>query len=205
MERDLGAESGLRIAGLDEVGRGPLAGPVTAAAVRLDPRKVATGQFAQLADSKTLSEKTRDQLSDLLWAEAEVALGWATVEEIDRLNILAASLLAMERAFLSLAEACDWALVDGNKIPARLPCQAKAVVGGDAKVLSIAAASIVAKVARDRRMQELDQAYPGYGWAKNKGYPTKDHRAALMEMGATPAHRRSFAPVRLVLQSHEET
>lgn len=204
MESRLGAEQGLRIAGLDEAGRGPLAGPVTAAAVRLDPTKVAAGRYTKLADSKKLTAQTRETLSCLLHDEAEVALGWASVEEIDRLNILAASLLAMRRALSGLPQPCDWALVDGNRIPPDLSCQAQAVVGGDAKVLSIAAASIIAKVARDRTMAELDQAHPGYGWAKNKGYPTKDHRAALLDMGPSPAHRRSFAPVRAALQNQKE-
>ncbi len=162
------------------------------------------GRYAKLADSKKLSAATRETLSQLLWEEAEVALGWASVEEIDRLNILAASLLAMRRALTSLPEPCDWALIDGNRIPPDLPCQSQAVVGGDAKVLSIAAASIVAKVARDRVMAELDLTHPGYGWHQNKGYPTKAHRAALMTLGPSPAHRRSFAPVRLAMQNQKE-
>lgn len=200
----MGADQGVRVAGIDEAGRGPLAGPVTAAAVRLDPRLVAAGRFAKLADSKKLSSNARETLSQLLFEEAEVALGWASVEEIDRMNILAASLLAMQRALKGLPQPCDWALVDGNRLPPDLNCQGQAVVGGDAKVLSIAAASIVAKVARDRVMVELDQAHPGYGWTKNKGYPTKDHRAALVTLGPSPAHRRSFAPVRLALQNRAQ-
>lgn len=200
LECHLGAQAGKRVVGLDEAGRGPLAGPVTAAAVRLDPDGVAAGRYAGLADSKTLTARTRERLHATLLAEAEVGIGWASVEEIDRLNILAASLLAMSRALAALPLPGEVALVDGNRLPPDLPCPGEAVVGGDGKVLSIAAASIVAKVERDRVMAELDRSYPGYGWAKNKGYPTADHRRALLELGPSPAHRRSFAPVRLVLE-----
>ncbi len=202
MEDALGARIGKRVAGLDEAGRGPLAGPVCAAAVRLGPDLLAAGQYRGLADSKTLSAKARDALHVRLLEEAEVAVGWASVEEIDRLNILAASLLAMHRALTGLVPSCDAALVDGNRLPSDLPCPAQAVVGGDRKVLSISAASIVAKVERDRVMIKLDRLHPGYGWAKNKGYPTKAHRDALLSLGPTTAHRRSFEPVRLALEAH---
>ncbi len=198
-----GAGDGKRVAGLDEAGRGPLAGPVTAAAVRLCPEALAAGRYAGLADSKALTAKARERLHALLLAEAEVAVGWASVAEIDRLNILQASLLAMRRALDGLGAPCDQVLVDGKHLPPELPCPGEAVVGGDRKVLSIAAASIVAKVERDREMAALDRRFPGYGWAVNKGYPTKAHRAALAELGVTPAHRRSFAPVRLVLQQSD--
>lgn len=202
LERRHGAEAGRRVAGLDEAGRGPLAGPVAAAAVRLDPGKLLAGRYAGLADSKLLSARRREALHSRLLEEAEVGLGWASVEEIDRMNILAASLLAMRRALLQLGEPCERALVDGNRLPPDLPCPSEAVVGGDRKVLSIAAASIVAKVERDRVMADLDRTYPGYGWARNKGYPTREHRAALTVLGPSPAHRLSFAPLRLARAWH---
>ncbi len=198
-----GAHDGRRVAGLDEAGRGPLAGPVTAAAVRLCPKALAKGRYTGLADSKALSAKRREQLHRLLLDEAEVGIGWASVEEIDRLNILHASLLAMRRALEGIGGACDQALIDGKHVPSDLPCPGEAVVGGDRKVLSIAAASIVAKVERDREMLVLDRRFPGYGWADNKGYPTKAHRSALLQLGVTPAHRRSFAPVKLALQQND--
>lgn len=182
------------VVGVDEVGRGPLAGPVTAAAVRLDPARIPEG----LADSKTLPQAARERLSDWLWAHAEVSLAHASIEEIDRLNILRASHLAMERAVAGLAGA-DHALIDGNLIPKGLGCPAEALVKGDARCLSIAAASIVAKVARDRIMVDLAQQYPGYGWERNAGYPTKTHLRALLDFGVTPVHRRSFRPVHNIL------
>lgn len=183
------------IAGVDEVGRGPLAGPVVAAAVILHPDHPIEG----LADSKKLSEKRREQLAleirerALCWA-----LGRAEVAEIDRLNILHASLLAMQRAVEALTTRPGHALIDGNRCP-DLPCSAEAIVGGDASEPSISAASILAKVARDREMVQLDQQYPGYGLARHKGYPTKVHVAALQELGVTPIHRRSFGPVKKLL------
>lgn len=203
-EQALGARDGRRIAGLDEAGRGPLAGPVAAAAVRLDPAALAKGRYEGIADSKALSAKVREDFHALLFEEAEVAVGWAWIGEIDRLNILAASLLAMRRALTALAGPMHAALVDGKHLPPELPCPGEAVTGGDRKVLSIAAASIVAKVERDRVMLALDRAHPGYGWAKNKGYPTADHRAALQRLGASPAHRRSFRPVRLALLAAQQ-
>lgn len=185
------------VAGLDEVGRGPLAGPVVTAAVILDPARPITG----LADSKTLSEARREALAELIRERALAwSLGRAEVAEIDALNILQATLLAMQRAVAGLAVAPQHVLVDGNRCP-RLPCTVQAIVKGDASVPAISAASIIAKVARDREMVALDAAYPGYGLALHKGYPTRAHVAALQQLGVTPIHRRSFAPVRAALQA----
>jgi len=184
-------------AGVDEVGRGPLAGPVVAAAVILDPGRPIVG----LADSKKLSARRREALAAEIRAHALAwALGRAEVEEIDRLNILQASLLAMRRAVEALAPPARLALVDGNRCP-RLPCPAQVVVGGDAKVACISAASIIAKVARDSELVELDRLYPGYGLARHKGYPTKAHVEALRVLGVSPIHRRSFGPVRALLDT----
>ncbi len=181
----------LRIVGVDEVGRGPLAGPVTAAAVWLNPAAIPNG----LNDSKLLSHKQRLALSDILFDVAEVSIAHATVAEIDSLNILRASHLAMVRALHGLRTAPDFALIDGNMIPKGMPCPAQAIVKGDMRSLSIAAASIVAKVARDAIMVDLAQQHPGYGWETNAGYPTLAHREALKNLGITPYHRRSFKPV----------
>ena len=189
------ARGALRVAGIDEVGRGPLAGPVTAAAVILDPARIPAG----LRDSKTLSPARREALAALIFDTATVSIAHASVAEIDALNILHASLLAMERAAAGLDPAPDHHLIDGNKIPARLQGRAQWIVKGDARSLSIAAASIVAKVARDRLMVDLAQQHPGYGWEKNAGYPTKAHLLALGKIGVTPVHRRSFAPVHNIL------
>jgi ribonuclease HII len=184
------------IVGVDEVGRGPLAGPVVAAAVILDPLRPIPG----LADSKKLSERQREQLAEQIREQALAwALGRAEVEEIDRINILQASLLAMQRAVEALAVTPHEALVDGNRLPS-LPCKAQAIVGGDASETVISAASIIAKVARDREMVELDTVYPGYGLARHKGYPTRQHLEALCNLGVTPIHRRSFGPVRRLLE-----
>lgn len=179
--------------GVDEVGRGPLAGPVTAAAVRLDPDRIPLG----LNDSKVLTKARREALCAEIMAVAQVGIAHATVEEIDALNILRASHLAMERAIAGLN--ADHALIDGNLIPRGFPCPATAIVKGDAKCLSIAAASIVAKVTRDRIMVDLAQHYPGYGWDRNAGYPTKEHLGALQNLGVTPWHRHSFKPVHNIL------
>ena len=181
------------VVGVDEVGRGPLCGPVTAAAVRLDPACLPPG----LADSKALSATRRDALFAALMECAQVSVAHASVEEIDSLNILRASHLAMCRAIAGLA--ADHALIDGNMIPRDLTIPAQAIVKGDAKSLSIAAASICAKVTRDRLMVDLAQQYPGYGWEVNAGYPTKAHLAALLNLGVTPVHRRSFKPVHNIL------
>jgi ribonuclease HII len=187
------AQGACRIVGVDEVGRGPLAGPVTACAVRLDPARIPPG----LADSKALTPARREALCAAILAQAEVGIAHASVEEIDALNILRASHLAMERAVAGLA--ADHALIDGNLIPRGLACAATAIVGGDARCLSIAAASIVAKVTRDRIMVDLAQQHPGYGWEANMGYPTPGHLQALRSLGVTPWHRRSFKPVHNIL------
>ena len=179
------------IAGVDEVGRGPLVGAVVTAAVILDPNNPITG----LADSKKLSEKRRIALAEEIKQKALCwSLGRAEPDEIDKLNILYATMLAMQRAVAGLAIQPDFVLVDGNRIP-KLTMPAQAIVKGDSLVAEISAASILAKVARDLEMAELDQRYPEYGFAQHKGYPTKLHFEKLAELGATPFHRKSFAPV----------
>jgi ribonuclease HII len=155
------------------------------------PRKIARA----IDDSKKLTAETRETLASWILANAVTAVAQASVEEIDRINILQASLLAMTRAIAALSVAPAFALIDGDKLPAQLACPARAVIGGDGLSLSIAAASILAKVTRDRHMAELDQRYPGYGWSHNAGYATPEHRTALLHLGATPEHRRSFSPV----------
>ena len=180
-----------KAAGCDEAGRGPLAGNVIAAAVILDPRKPITG----LADSKKLSHKQRESLYETILSKAlGIGIGSASPQEIDDINILQASLLAMTRAVESLPTKPEFVFVDGNRCP-RWSFPSLAVVKGDAKVASISAASIVAKVVRDRELLRLDEQYPGYGFAQHKGYPTAAHFAALESLGATPVHRLSFAPV----------
>jgi ribonuclease HII len=188
---------GTRVAGVDEAGRGPLAGPVSAAAVVLNPAALPQG----LTDSKALSAARRDRLYEAILATAEVSLAWASVEEIDRLNIRAASLLAMRRAVAGLGRVPEAALIDGNACPDGLPCRGVTLVKGDALSLSVAAASIIAKVARDRVMTRLAAECPGYGWEVNAGYPTAAHRAALQHLGVSPHHRRSFRPVHNILLS----
>lgn len=187
---------GKLVAGVDEVGRGPLAGPVVTAAVILDPDHPIEG----LADSKKLTESRREKLAEII---KEHCLAWsigrAEVDEIDEINILQATMLAMQRAVEGLSPAPDHVLIDGNRCP-ELPCTAEAIIKGDGLVPAISAASIIAKVTRDREMVELDHVYPGYGLAGHKGYPTKEHMAALLELGVTPIHRRSFAPVRRAIQ-----
>ena len=196
---DLSFESalGARVAGVDEAGRGPLAGPVSAAAVVLNPGDLPVG----LNDSKKLSAARREALFDEIHAKAGVSLAGASVEEIDRLNIRAASLLAMRRAVEGLSLCPEAALIDGNARPEGLPCRGVTLVKGDALSLSVAAASIIAKVARDRVMAALAAEFPGYGWEVNAGYPTAAHRAALQHLGVTPHHRRSFRPVHNMLLS----
>lgn len=191
-ERATGAA---RVAGVDEVGRGPLAGPVTAAAVILNPDDLPLG----LADSKSLTATRREALFDAIMARAQVCVAEATVQEIDEVNILRASHLAMMRAIAGLTLPPDHVLIDGNLLPRGLTLPATAIVKGDAKSLSIAAASIIAKVTRDRLMVDLAQQFPQYGWDKNAGYPTKSHLDALQKFGATPWHRRSFKPVHNIL------
>lgn len=183
------------VAGVDEVGRGPLAGPVVAAAVRLDPDNIPEG----MNDSKKLTHARRVVIATQLWERADVCLGQASVAEIDQINILHASMLAMERAVAGLSGVADHVLVDGNRIPPALIGRATALVKGDARSLSIAAASIVAKVWRDQLMVDLAQQHPGYGWERNAGYPTKEHQLALQNLGVTPHHRRSFKPVHNIL------
>ncbi|WP_170328081.1 ribonuclease HII [Ruegeria arenilitoris] len=185
----------LRIAGVDEVGRGPLAGPVVAAAVILNPEDIPEG----LNDSKKLTAKRRAALETAIRDRAEVALAEATVAEIDEHNILRASHLAMERAVAALDPPPDYLLIDGNMIPRGLTIPSQAVVKGDAHSVSIAAASIIAKNWRDRLMVDLAQQHPGYGWETNAGYPSKQHREALQNLGVTPHHRRSFKPVHNIL------
>ncbi|MBK5941440.1 ribonuclease HII [Halochromatium roseum] len=188
----------LRVAGVDEAGRGPLAGPVCAAAVILDPANTPPG----IADSKLLSATRREALAIAI---EDAAIAWAVafvkVAEIDRINILQASLLAMRRALDALAVAPTLALIDGNRCPEGLSCQSQAVVRGDRTLISIGAASILAKVARDQEMRRLDQCHPGYGFAQHKGYCTKAHIEALDRLGPCIEHRRSFAPVRIRLEN----
>ena len=178
------------VAGIDEAGRGPWAGPVVAAAVVLTPQAIPDG----LNDSKKLTRARRETLMQALQGHAAVGVGIAEVEEIDRLNILAASLLAMQRAVAALPVKPAHALVDGNRAPS-LSCPVTTLVQGDARCLSIAAASIVAKVTRDRIMAELAAQHPGYGWDRNAGYGTAEHRDGLDRLGVTPHHRRSFRPI----------
>ena len=186
---------GILMAGVDEVGRGPLAGDVVTAAVILDPQKKIMG----LNDSKKLSEKKRNSLFEEIKESAlAYSIARCCVEEIDEINILQASLLAMKRAVEGLLIQPEHVLVDGNKIP-NWTYSAEAVVKGDARVECIAAASILAKVTRDREMVAFDAIYPGFGFAKHKGYPTQLHRDALKKLGITPIHRRSYAPVKAFL------
>jgi ribonuclease HII len=186
-----------RVAGVDEAGRGPLAGPVIAAAVILDPEHPVAG----LRDSKKLTETRRAALFDEITGKALAwAVGRAEVEEIDSINILQATLLAMRRAVEQLVPAADAVLVDGNQCP-QLACPVRAIIRGDDKVAAISAASIIAKVSRDREMAELDSLYPGYGLARHKGYPSRMHLEALQRLGVTPVHRRTYAPVRRLLET----
>ena len=195
LEQSLIAQGARRIAGVDEVGRGPLAGPVTAAAVVLDPSAIPDG----LNDSKKLTEKKRIALLEVLQDCAEISVAHASVEEIDEINILRASHLAMERAVAGLSVPPEHLLIDGNLIPRGLTIPAQAVVKGDGRSVSIAAASIAAKIARDTIMRDLAQQFPGYGWESNAGYPSKSHISALQNIGVTPHHRRSFKPVHNIL------
>ena len=184
------------VCGIDEAGRGPWAGPVVAAAVWWeDIRHVPNG----LNDSKKLSKPKREALFETIMKHAVVGVGEATVEEIDQLNILAATKLAMQRAYEQLPPTIQIALVDGNQPPA-LPCRTIPVIKGDSKSLSIAAASVIAKVTRDRQMEDYSQTYPEYGFEKHAGYGTKAHQDALATFGITPIHRQSFAPIKKLLQ-----
>ncbi|WP_049721541.1 ribonuclease HII [Gilvimarinus polysaccharolyticus] len=196
MEPFVSCYSGALAAGVDEVGRGPLAGDVVAAAVMLDPKRPIIG----LNDSKKLTEKRRNDLFDIIKEQAlSYCVARASVAEIDSINILQASLLAMRRAVEGLSVQPEHVLVDGNKIPA-WRYSAEAVVKGDSRVAAISAASILAKVTRDAEMVAFDEMYPGYGFAGHKGYPTKVHMAALAKLGVCDIHRRSFAPVKRQLE-----
>ncbi|MFW0777103.1 MAG: ribonuclease HII [Rickettsiales bacterium] len=186
------------VAGVDEAGRGPWAGPVVAAAAILDASNLPPG----INDSKKLTAKRREALFDSILENAQTGVGIATVEEIDEHNILAASMIAMQRAVEALNTHVDMALIDGNKAP-KLSCPCQTIVKGDAKSLSIAAASIIAKVTRDRMMAELAEQFPGYGWESNAGYGTKTHQKGLAELGITPHHRKSFAPIRTIIEAKE--
>jgi ribonuclease HII len=199
LERIAWKEGFHTVCGVDEAGRGPWAGPVVAAAVVLDAERLSPELAVGLDDSKKLKPARRAELLGMLREVARIGVGSASVEEIDASNILAATLLAMGRAVDALGRpAPDLALVDGNR-PPKLVCPARTVVKGDALSLSIAAASIVAKETRDAEMAELDRRFPGYGWAANAGYGTAQHKSALERLGPTPAHRKSFAPIRKML------
>ncbi|MBP7002820.1 ribonuclease HII [Amaricoccus sp.] len=183
------------VCGVDEVGRGPWAGPVVAAAVVLDPDCVPEG----IDDSKKLTAARREALYEALLGCARVGVGVASVAEVDRVNVLQASFIAMRRALVALGTTPGTVLVDGKLLPQGLGGEARAVIGGDALCLSIAAASVVAKVVRDRMMVALAQQFPGYGWETNVGYGVRAHAEALARLGVTPHHRRSFAPVHKIL------
>jgi len=190
-----GEQGHVRLAGVDEVGRGPLVGAVVAAAVILDPQRPIEG----LTDSKKLTERQRERLAPIIRERALCwALGRAEAIEIDQVNILQASLLAMQRAVAALSIRPDHVQVDGNRCP-RLPCSVEAIVKGDLTIPAISAASIIAKVARDREMISLDERHPEYGFARHKGYPTREHLQALRSYGVISEHRRSFSPVRAIL------
>ena len=185
------------LAGTDEAGRGPLAGEVVAAAVILDPTRPILG----LADSKKLTEKKREALYvEIIDKALAYAIASATVAEIDEINILHASMLAMSRAVSLLSVQPEHVLVDGNRLPPNLPCPAEAVVKGDARQAAISAASILAKVTRDRDIVKAAEIYPEYGFEKHKGYPTAQHLEAIRLYGITPIHRRSFGPVKKLLE-----
>jgi len=187
-----------RVAGIDEAGRGPLAGPVYAAAAVIDRTRAARKLLRMIDDSKKLSHAQREETYEAMIVSGVVqfAIAEASVEEIDRINILQATFLAMRRALQALAEQPEVVLVDGNRAPPQLGCRAETIVGGDAHSYSIAAASIFAKVARDRYMTRLAEAFPGYGWERNRGYGSAQHLDALTLLGPTPHHRMSFAPLR---------
>ena len=198
LEESLGLSTSAVIVGVDEVGRGPLAGPVTAAAVFFDRQKITSDLLTKIDDSKKIAQKKRATISKQIESIAIIGIGWASSGEIDQLNILEATMLAMQRAIFSLQKQIildpDYILIDGNKVP-RLDFPSKAIVRGDEKSLSIAAASIVAKSKRDAFMTLLSKLYPGYGWEKNAGYGTREHLAAIEREGITVHHRRSFKPI----------
>jgi ribonuclease HII len=194
-ERAAFARGYTRVAGVDEVGRGPLAGPVTAAAVVLDPLQIPEG----LNDSKKLTKKARERLYEEIMQVADVSIAHASVEEIEELNILRASHLAMTRALDGLQHGADFALIDGNMVPRGLTLPNETIIKGDARSQSISAASIMAKICRDCVMLSLAQQHPGYGWETNMGYGSKRHMEALQNLGVTPHHRRLFKPVHKML------
>ena len=194
IEKEAGAP-GILVAGVDEAGRGPLAGPVISAAVILPATGLPRALSGSIDDSKALTARRREAALPKILACCAVGVGAASVEEIDRINILQATFLSMRRALAALPESPAIALIDGNRVPMDLPCPGRAILRGDSRSLSIAAASIIAKVTRDRLMTELSQQHPGYGWERNAGYGTREHLAALRDLGVTPHHRRSFAPV----------
>lgn len=194
-ETALHAQGARHIAGVDEVGRGPLAGPVMAAAVVLDLNSIPDG----LNDSKVVNAKRRALLVKQLIGAAQIGVGSASVAEIDEINIRQATFLAMRRALANLPVVPDAALIDGRDVPQGLPCPGQAIIKGDGKSLSIAAASIIAKQARDALMIALAEDFPGYGWDRNMGYPTSEHREALLRLGVSPHHRRSFKPIYNIL------
>ena len=194
-EEKLKLQGHSNIVGVDEVGRGPIAGPVFAAAVVLDPNHIPMG----LNDSKKLSAKKRNLILSEIMKHADVSVGSASEREIEETNILQASHLAMVRAIDGLKSVPGYILIDGNLVPSSLDIPATALIRGDTSSVSIAAASIVAKVKRDLVMCDLGQHFPGYGWEKNAGYPTQQHLSALQDLGITPHHRRTFRPVRNIL------
>lgn len=200
-------QEGAIIVGVDEVGRGPWAGPVVAGAAWLDQKNIPRSLISMLDDSKKLSPKKRELINQQLFelqqeGIVQIALGEASNQEVDEINILQASMLAMQRAISNLTLIPHAILVDGNRLP-ELPCPATAIIKGDSISLSIAAASVVAKVNRDRQMRNLSIQYPGYGWERNQGYGTAEHRAALLDLGVTPVHRRTFRPIRDRLQLND--
>jgi len=198
LEESLGLSTSAVIIGVDEVGRGPLAGPVTAAAVFVDRQKITLDLSTKIDDSKKISQKKRAAISKQIEGMAIIGIGWASSGEIDQLNILEATMIAMQRAVLSLRKQTifdpDYILIDGNKVPS-FDFPSKAIVRGDEKSLSIAAASIVAKSKRDAFMTSLSKLYPCYGWEKNAGYGTREHLVAIERNGITAHHRRSFKPI----------
>ena len=196
IEQSLTKQGYSAIAGVDEVGRGPWAGPVVACAVILDPNNLPEGA----TDSKKLSAKKRESLFNQIMESAQVSLGEASVEEIDTLNIRNATFLAMQRALNGLTQAPDYALIDGNALPKELPCPAQAVIKGDSASLSIACASIIAKVTRDAHMAKLHEEHPHYGWDSNAGYGTAAHQEGLAKQGVTHHHRTSFKPIAELLK-----
>ncbi len=194
LETEAGAPA-ILVAGIDEAGRGPLAGPVISAAVVLPTNGLPTNIAASIDDSKALTVRRRNAAMPAILRCCAVGIGTASVAEIDRLNILQATFLSMRRALNALPDMPEVALIDGNRLPRDLPCRGRTIVKGDSRSLSIAAASIVAKVTRDRIMAKLSERHPGYGWDRNAGYGTAEHMMALQELGVSPHHRRSFAPV----------